>query len=50
MHERMRNTYKILVKIILKFIWKNRMWRCGLDSTASGLSPVAGSFEQGNES
>jgi len=33
--------------IILKWILKNRLWECGVDSSGSGLGPVAGSFKHG---
>jgi hypothetical protein len=36
-------------KIILKWILGNGVEMCGLDASASGQKPVAGSCEHGNE-
>jgi hypothetical protein len=37
-------------KIILKWILKNRIRGCGLDSSSSVQGPVAGACKHGNES
>jgi hypothetical protein len=36
-------------KIILKCIWRNKVWEYGLDSTGSGYGPVVGSCEYSNK-